>query len=129
MKKMKKTHYVVLAIFATSIAAIIISNPLKAVSQKKTTQAVYSIPDNVSVILKNSCTSCHNAGGSGMAASVWSFSSWDQYSVKKQAKKSSAICRAISNGSMPPSSVGKERIPTDAQKTIVCNWATSLKTK
>jgi hypothetical protein len=129
MKKMKKSHYVVLAMFVVSIAAIMFINPLKALSQKKTAQVAYSIPDNVSVILKNSCASCHNAGGNGMAASVWSFSAWDQYSVKKQAKKSSAICRAISNGSMPPSSVGKDRIPTDAQKTIVCSWATSLKTK
>ncbi len=122
---MKKLNYLMLAILGVFLAAIVIISPLKAVSQKKTNQIANAIPDNVASILKNSCASCHNTGG-GMAASVWSFSAWDSYKVKKQAKKANAICKAISNGSMPPSSVGKDRIPTAEQKDIVCKWATSL---
>jgi hypothetical protein len=125
---MKKSHYVVLAMFIVSIAAITFLNPINAVSQKKTAQSVYSMPDNVAVILKNSCSACHNTGG-GMAASVWSFSSWNQYPAKKQAKKASAICRALTNGSMPPASAGKDKIPTAEQKNIICSWASSLKVK
>jgi len=100
-------------------------NPMKAVSQKKTITTANAIPDNVAAILKNSCSSCHNTGG-GMAASVWNFSEWDTYAPKKQAKKATSICNAMNKGSMPPSSVGKDRIPTKDQKDIVCKWATSL---
>jgi hypothetical protein len=64
-----------------------------------------------------------------MAASVWSFSSWDQYSAKKQMKKANAICRAITNGSMPPSSGGTARILTTEQKDIICKWSASLQVK
>ena len=95
---------------------------------KKNYAEAYSIPDDVSQILKKSCASCHNAGG-GMAASVWSLSSFDQYSAKKQAKKAKAICKAISNGSMPPSSVEPDRRPTKDQTDMICKWSASLQVK
>jgi len=123
---MKKLHFVLLAMFVVSVSAIVFISPLKAVSQKKTNQTVYSIPDNVSQVLQHSCTSCHNTGGNGMAASVWNYSSWDKYPVKKQTKKASAMCKAVTNGSMPPASAGKDKRPTEAQKNIICSWATGL---
>jgi hypothetical protein len=123
---MKKSHYLVLAALIVSVAAVMFISPMKAVSQKSIAQQAYTIPDNVSVILQKSCASCHNAGGNGMAASVWSLSKWDKYSAKKQAKKSNAICKAVTNGSMPPSSVGSDRIPTAEQKDMLCKWAASL---
>ncbi len=123
---MKKTHYFVLAALIASVAAVMFISPMKAVSQKSISQQAYSIPDNVSAILQKSCASCHNAGGNGMAASIWSLSSWDKYSAKKQAKKSNAICKAVNNGSMPPASVGSDRMPTAEQKDILCKWAASL---
>lgn len=126
---MKKIIYPALILLVLTMAAIMSIRPLKAVSQKKIANESYSIPDNVSQILKNSCVSCHNAGGNGMAASIWSFSAWDKYSVKKQFKKAKNICVAMNNGSMPPASVGKERIPTAGQIETVCSWASSLPPK
>jgi uncharacterized membrane protein len=126
---MKKLNYLVIAISVIAIAAITLVGPMKATSQKTTVQSANVIPDNVSVILKKSCTSCHNEGGNGMAASAWSYSSWDKYTPEKQAKKANAICKAITKGTMPPSSVGKDRIPTDEQRDVICKWAASIQTK
>jgi hypothetical protein len=126
---MKKSHYLMLATLVAMVAAVMFINPMKAISQKNTSQQAYSIPDDVSQILKHSCASCHNAGGNGMAESMWSLSSFDQYSAKKQAKKAKSICKAISNGSMPPSSVGQDRRPTTDQKDIICKWSASLQVK
>jgi hypothetical protein len=128
---MKKSHYLLLAVFMVSLAILFIS-PYKADSQKKNTRTSYSIPDDVAGVLRSSCASCHGSGGNGMAESVWSLTSWDKYSVKKQAKKSESICNAITNGSMPPSYVKQtnpDRVPTAAQTEIVCRWANSLKIK
>jgi hypothetical protein len=129
---MKKIHLVLVAMFILSGAAVLVFSPFEAESQKKITQTVNVIPDNVAQILNNSCTSCHGNGGNGMAMSMWNFSVWDTYAADKQAKKATAICNAITKGSMPPGSVKKanpERIPTAAQIEIICKWATSLKVK
>jgi hypothetical protein len=132
LKKMKKTHYVLISMFVISVAALLFISPTRALSQKKIVMSYYSIPDDVAEVLRSSCASCHSAGGNGMAMSVWSLSSWDKYSTKKQAKKSKSICNAITNGSMPPSWVKQsnpDRIPSAAQTEIVCRWANSLKLK
>jgi mono/diheme cytochrome c family protein len=129
---MKKTHFILVAVFVLSVVTILAFNPSKAVSQKKTAQSVNSIPDNVMAVFNNSCVSCHGEGGNGMAMSMVNFSAWDTYSATKQAKKATAICNAITNGSMPPSSVRSAtpgRIPTTAQTEIVCKWANSLNAK
>ena len=129
---MKKIHFVLFAMIIISIAVGIVIYPSKVLSQKKISQKSYSIPNDVAEILSNSCVSCHGDGGKGMAMSRWNFSIWDTYSAEKQAKKANAICNAITNGSMPPASVKKtnpEKIPSRAQKEIVCNWANSLNKK
>jgi hypothetical protein len=129
---MKKSHYVLFAMFAISIAAFLFISPLKVISQKKITQSSYSIPDNVAEVLRNSCVSCHESGGNVMAESMWSFSSWDKYSAKKQASKSKAMCNAITSGKMPPSNIRQSnpsRIPTAVQTETICKWAISLKIK
>jgi hypothetical protein len=127
--KMKKFSYLMLVVLIAGIAAIMFVRPLTASSQKKYVQTTNAIPDNVAQILKKSCTSCHDVSGSGMAPSVWSFSAWNEYPEKKQAKKASAIYRAMSNGTMPPSSVGKSKIPTAADIEVVNKWATSIQPK
>jgi len=129
---MKKFHFILAAIFILFFAVVFIISPSEVVSQKKIDQTTQSIPDSVATILKNSCVSCHGAGGNGMAMSMWNFSAWDTYPAKKQTKKANAICNAITNGSMPPSSVrnsSPDRVPTTAQKDIVCKWASSLQVK
>jgi cytochrome c5 len=123
---MKKISYLMLVVLMGGIAAIMFLYPQSASSQKKQVQTTQVIPENVAQILKKSCTSCHDAGGSGLAPSVWSFSDWKNYPAKKQAKKASAMCRDMTNGSMPPSSVPKDKKPTQAQIDEICKWATSI---
>lgn len=127
---MKKNKLIFAALFVLAVVAVLAISPLKSVSQQQSPSGT-SIPDDVTKILKNSCTSCHDAGG-GMAASIWSFSSWDTYNAKKQAKKSKAICNSMTTGSMPPAGTLKsspDKAPTKAQIEIVCKWAASLEIK
>jgi hypothetical protein len=129
---MKKIYLVLVATFIIAVAAVLVFSPVNAVSQKKIVQSGYSMPDSVATVLRNSCSSCHGDGGSGMAMSKWNFSAWDSYAADKQAKKANAICNAITKGSMPPGSFKKAnpgKVPTAAQKQIVCKWAASLKVK
>ncbi len=127
---MKKTKFVFAAISVLALMTVLAISPLRSVSQQQNPSGT-SIPEDVTKILKNSCTSCHDAGG-GMAASIWSFSSWDTYNAKKQAKKSKAICNSMTTGSMPPAGTIKsnpDKVPTKAQIEIVCKWAASLEIK
>ena len=129
---MKKIHFILVAMFVLSVAAVLSISPSKAVSQKKINSTGNSMPDSVKQVLSNSCIGCHADGGKGSAMYMWNFSVWDTYSAEKQSKKANAICNAITKGSMPPESVKKatpEKIPTAAQKEIVCKWAASLKAK
>lgn len=129
---MKKFQFIIAVAFVFTIVAFLVIAPLKSVSQKQSAQSSASIPEDVSKILQNSCTGCHSAGGNGMAESMWSYSSWDKYSVKKQSKKAKAMCNAIKDGMMPPSYVRQSdpsKIPTNEQKEIICNWASSLPKK
>jgi mono/diheme cytochrome c family protein len=131
-EKMKKIQLVLIATLVIAIAAVLVINPSKAVSQQKINQTSYALPDSVAVVLRNSCASCHGDGGSGMAMSSWNFNQWDNYTAVKQAKKANAICNAMTKGSMPPGSFKKEnpnKVPTTAQIGIVCKWAGSLNKK
>ena len=123
---MKKLSYLALAMIVVATAAIIFINPIKAVSQKKTAQTVLSVPEKVTEALKQSCTTCHSEGGSGLASGMWNLGSWDSYSAKKQAKKASAMCRAISKGSMPPANAQNVKALSPEQKEAICNWAASI---
>jgi hypothetical protein len=129
---MKKIHFILVAMFILTFAIVLAVSPSKAVSQKKSTQTVNSIPGDVMAVFNNSCTSCHGEGGNSAAMSLLNFSKWDKYSVSKQAKKASWICNAINNEKMPPSKVREatpERIPTAAQTEIICKWSKSLNAK
>jgi cytochrome c553 len=132
LKKMKKLHLTFVVISMLTILPILVFTTSYAVSQKKIVQTSYSVPENVLSILKNSCTQCHNNGGNPMASSHWSYSELDKYPAAKLAKKASAMCSAITKGIMPPASVRKnnpDRIPTKDQTDVICNWASSIKTK
>ncbi|HNW89395.1 MAG TPA: hypothetical protein PKN48_07005 [Bacteroidales bacterium] len=128
---MTKKKFILAAMSVLALVAVMAISPLKSVSQQQINPSGTSIPEDVAKILKNSCTSCHDAGG-GMAASIWSFSSWDTYNAKKKAKKAKAICNSMTTGSMPPAGTRQsspDKVPTKAQIEIVCKWATSLEIK
>jgi hypothetical protein len=129
---MKKIHLAFVAISFIAIAPILVFTTTKAVSQKKSTQTITSIPENVSTILKNSCAQCHNNGGNPMASAHWNYAELDKYPAAKLAKKANAMCNAITKGIMPPESVRKnspDRVPTAEQADIICKWASSLQVK
>ena len=129
---MKKIQLIIGAVFVLAMAAFFTISPLTSSSQKQIAQSATSIPADVSKILQNSCTGCHDAGGNGMAMSMWSYSSWDKYSAKKQSKKAKAMCNTIKAGMMPPMNVRQSdpsKIPTMEQTNTICNWASSLPKK
>jgi hypothetical protein len=129
---MKKIHFIYHALFVLSVATVLVISPLKAVSQQSAQPKSSSIPDDVDKILGKSCIGCHDTNGKKMAAFMWSYSSWDKYSPKKQARKSKAMCNAITKEKMPPKPARKEhpeKIPTAAQIETLCKWSASLRQK
>jgi hypothetical protein len=129
---MKTIHLIFPAIAILFIATALLINPFNAFSQNNNAKESFSIPDSVAQILSKSCIGCHDLGGSKMASSKWSFSAWDKYNKQRQAKKSDAMCNALTKEDMPPPSARKsnpERIPSSAQIEIICKWANSLKKK
>jgi hypothetical protein len=129
---MKKTHFILVAAFVLLVVTVLAISPSKAVSQKRTPPKGSAIPNDVAEILKKSCIGCHNTDGNHMAMSMWNFSEWNNYTAKKQAKKATAMCNAITKGIMPPASVrnaNPDKIPTTTQIEIVCKWSKSLNAK
>ena len=128
--KMRKVYFIwaVLVIFV--IAAAISLNPYKsAIIQPVKRSVTSAIPLDVAAILRNSCAGCHGDGGGKLARSVWNFSSWYTYSPKKQSEKSTDICNAMTDGSMPPLDIREsypDKVPTAKQVDLVCKWANSL---
>jgi hypothetical protein len=127
---MKKIYFIFAAIIVLAIAAALSLNPYKSANTKSIRKSVTSIiPGDVATILQNSCTGCHGEGGGKLARSRWDFSSWNTYSAKKQYEKSTDICNAMTDGSMPPADFQEtypDKTPTAQQIEIVCKWANSL---
>ena len=89
-----------------------------------------AFPDNVTVILKNSCFACHGEGGRAMALSHLKMSEWNAYSAEKKVQKSAEMCKKVSAGKMPPKGYLKDNpgaAPTKEQIDILCAWSASLK--
>lgn len=127
---MRKIYFIYAAMIVFAIAAAISINPYKSATQKPIIKPVTAIiPNDVAAILQNSCTSCHGDGGGKLAISMWNFSSWNAYSAKKQYEKSTDMCNAMMDGSMPPPDIREsfpDKIPNAQQIDIVCKWANSL---
>ncbi len=127
---MRKLLAIATTMLALGIIASITFNASPVQSKGSTSQTSNtSIPEDVYKILENSCMGCHATGANGMASSAVNFSEWDTYTVKKQAKKSSAVCKAIEDGSMPPAAYVKSnpaKAVTKEQAAVVCKWALSL---
>ena len=113
------------AILIVSVVATISFYPSVAQSQKTSKSLVTSMPENVKTILQNSCAKCHGDNGNGMAMGVWDLNQWDTYKPAKQAKKANSICKAATNGNMPPNSFTGAR-PSASQIAEICTWATSI---
>jgi predicted CxxxxCH...CXXCH cytochrome family protein len=130
---MKKVVLMIAVLAVAVVSSSFVLAPAKAVNGTKCKlTASTSIPADVYQVFVKSCIACHSDGANGMAASRVNFPKWDTYNVKKQAKKSAAVCKTMTKGSMPPKSYKTnhpETIPNAQDITLVCDWATSLKIK
>lgn len=128
---MKKTALILTSIIAASLFAVILLTSFSCVA-KETKKVSPVIPENVMKTFKNSCMACHADNANPMAASNVNFSSWNNYSAKKQTKKSKAICKAVTSHFMPPSSFissHPEKVLDATQIAEICDWANSLQIK
>jgi cytochrome c5 len=105
--------------------------PNKAFGQKKTQEETLAIfPSNISDIFSNSCVHCHSDQGTSKAKIMMNLSHWDNYSLKKQAKKGKQIEKKVSTGAMPPSGYLKkypDAALTPKQIESISSWSNSLK--
>ncbi len=126
---MKKILGILSAMVMLAIVLSLTLTPFTMSSQKKTVSAQAGIPEKVMNIVKTSCMACHSDNGSGLAPSIINFSQWESYPLKKQIKKASAMCREITNGTMPPAKYLAQNPAAilNAEKVkVICDWATSL---
>jgi cytochrome c5 len=129
-----KKFFMILAVAAMflTLTALVLSRT--NIPGKKNTASLTSnaIPEDLQVVFKNSCMDCHATGGKGMAMAKLNCSGWDEYSSNKQAKKAIAICKIISEGTMPPKTYVEKKsgaILTASQKETICKWSESLVTE
>jgi hypothetical protein len=124
---MKKTGLFIVAVFA--VFAFITAFTGNSTPASKAAKGPKGIPDSVFAVIQNSCTDCHATDGNGMAKSKINFDKWDEYTPEKQASKAAAMCKQLTKGSMPPGSFRKnnpDRVPTEIQVKMICDWAQSL---
>lgn len=127
---MKKLLSLLSAMAMVAIVVSITLTPFSLSSQQKSRITNATIPEKVMTIVKVSCLACHSDKGEGLAPASINFSQWDTYTAKKQFKKASAMCREITNGTMPPAEylAKNPAAKLNADKiAIICNWATSIK--
>ena len=131
---MKKFFAIAASFCVIALIVTMIAIPSQATSPLKSSNPsmTSSIPDSVSKILEKSCYPCHSAPGNGMAMMHIDLDKWDTYKPEKQAEKAGAMCKKVSKGGMPPKSFrsnNPDKVPTDAQVQVICNWAASLAKK
>jgi mono/diheme cytochrome c family protein len=130
---MKKKYYLLpIAIIAFYVIAMGLSPENSRLYSNTASVETDSIPNDLQQIFKKSCMGCHSTGGNMMAMSVLNFTEWTNYAPAKQMKKASAICKEISNGSMPPKSFRKshpDAITTEDQINSICKWSELLNQK
>ena len=131
---MKKFLAFTAAFVVIAIGVSVFLVPGKALSSSKTSNpsSVSAIPDSVGNIIEKSCYPCHSSPGNGMAMSHLNFDKWDTYKPEKQADKAAAMCKVLTKGKMPTGSFKKnnpDKVPTDKEVSIICNWAASFSKK
>jgi len=109
---------------------------------------VYSVPENITVFLKNACYDCHSnntrypwytniqpvgwllAYHIKRGKAVLNFSDFGSYTARRQMSKLRAIENSLKDGSMPLSSytfVHKNARLSKEDKTTIIDWITKLK--
>ena len=115
----------------TSVFVCFVLLPNVAFGQKKTQEETLAIfPTNISDIFSNSCIHCHSDQSTSKAKIMMNLSHWDNYNLKKQAKKGKQIEKKVSTGAMPPSGYLKkypDAALTPKQIESISSWSKSLK--
>ena len=127
-----KRSYFIAALFAIIFVFAGASwQPKKSSVNTDLKENITSIPAEIQTILEKSCYDCHGESGKGMALSRVNFSNWDKYSPEKQTQKAEAICKVVTNRSMPPKGFVKshpDAALTQEQIASICAWSKTLKT-
>lgn len=131
---MKKLFAIVVSVFMIAIIVTMIAMPSRAISSSETSNPsmTSSIPDSIGNIIEKSCYPCHSAPGKGMAMMKLNFDNWETYNPEKQADKAKKMCNKVTKGAMPPKSFrnnNPDKVPTQAQVQVICNWAASFPKK
>jgi hypothetical protein len=131
---MKKIFVFAVSVFTIAIVVTMIAMPSRVINSSKSSDQLLtsSIPDSVTAILEKSCFPCHSSPGNGMAMMKLSFDKWETYKPEKQADKAKAMCKAVTKGAMPTKSFrsnNPDKVPTEAEVKVICNWAASFPTK
>lgn len=108
---------------------------------------VYTVPDDVSAILKKACYDCHSNNTrypwytNIQPAGLWmqhhvddgkeelNFNEFATYKKKRQAHKMEEVAEMVEKGEMPLNSytwIHKDAILTAAEKELLINWAKNL---
>jgi len=90
---------------------------------------VYTVPEDVMVILEKSCFDCHTTESKkDKAKNKLNFSTWNELSKAKKVGKLNAICEEVENGDMPTEkyiSYYPDSQLNDEQVSALCNWVDS----
>jgi len=125
-------------------------HPQKNISSQPKPNAIeqhYTVPENVSTLLKNACYDCHSNNTTypwynNLQPVAWwlsshvndgkrhlNFDEFNLYTVEKKKKKLSEISKTIKEGEMPLSSytlMHTNAKLSDEQKKEISEWATAL---
>ena len=132
MKKAIGISFAVLGIIFLTSMIMNHSLALSSLPSEKDGTVSKPISSSVMKIAGRSCVKCHTEGGNGMAMMHLDFDKWETYTTDKQADKAKAVCNKVTKGSMPPKSFrsnNPEKVPTQADVQVICNWATSFAKK
>lgn len=150
LKKILKITAIVL-VLGIIVAQFIrpdLSNP--PVNAAETLEASVQVPDNISVILKRSCSDCHSNNTaypwySRISPVSWwlkghiddgrkemNFSVWATYQPRRKAKKLEEICEQINEKEMPLPSytwIHRSAVLSAEDSRALCDWASAEKAK
>ena len=124
---MKKPATSFLLVLSFVVSGLFLLN-ISVTGQEPSTESP-ALPDNVSKIVTVSCVPCHTSQGGYFPRTKLNFTSWTQYSPKKQKGRAEKMYSVLKKGAMPPKSARETRpeiIPTKEQIETIKLWAESF---
>ena len=89
----------------------------------------FGVPDNVKVILDNSCLPCHGTDGNSKAKMKWNYDKTAGMKTHKLVSKLAKIVSKVEKGKMPPpkfeAKYPDRKLSADDEKVLI-EWADGL---